>query len=90
MDEAEIGMSALELIRYLHAANVEARPVWRPMHTQPLYQDCECVGGSVAEDLHRRGICLPSSSSLSEADQTFIIERVQEASAQATRLYSLR
>jgi pyridoxal phosphate-dependent aminotransferase EpsN len=90
VDEAEFGMSALELIRYLHAANVEARPVWRPMHTQPLYQDCECVGGSVAEDLHRRGICLPSSSSLSEADQTFIIERVQEASAQATRLYSLR
>jgi pyridoxal phosphate-dependent aminotransferase EpsN len=87
MDEAEFGMPAVELIRCLHAANVEARPVWRPMHTQPLYQGCECVGGAVAEDLHRRGICLPSSSSLSEADQAFVIERVQEASVKASRRY---
>jgi pyridoxal phosphate-dependent aminotransferase EpsN len=85
IDEHDFGMSAVELIRYLHAANVEARPVWRPMHTQPLYQDCECVGGSVADDLHRRGICLPSSSSLSEADQAFIIARVREAAATAGR-----
>jgi pyridoxal phosphate-dependent aminotransferase EpsN len=89
VDEAEFGLSAVELIHYLHAANVEARPVWRPMHTQPLYQGCECVGGAVAEDLHRRGICLPSSSSLSEANQAFVIERVREASAKATRRYSL-
>jgi pyridoxal phosphate-dependent aminotransferase EpsN len=87
VDEAEFGMSAVELIRFLHAANVEARPVWRPMHTQPLYQGCERVGGAVAEDLHWRGICLPSSSSLSEAEQVFVIERLHEASAKASRRF---
>lgn len=84
VDEARFGMSAVELIRYLHAANVEARPVWRPMHTQPLYRGCECIGGAVADDLHRCGICLPSSSSLSEEDQAFVIDRIREASAKET------
>lgn len=72
-------MSAGDLIRFLDAANVDSRPVWKPMHTQPLYSRYECIGGAVAEDLNRRGICLPSSSSLSEEDQQFVIERVREA-----------
>ena len=79
VDESEFGMSAPELIRYLDRANVEARPVWRPMHRQPLYEKFERVGGGVAEDLNRRGICLPSSSSLSVSDQEFVIARISEA-----------
>jgi pyridoxal phosphate-dependent aminotransferase EpsN len=79
LNEDQFGMSASDLIRYLDAANVEARPVWKPMHTQKLYRQFECVGGSAAEDLNRRGICLPSSSSLSEDDQQFVIERVRAA-----------
>lgn len=79
IDEAKFGMSAADLIRYLDAANIESRPVWRPMHTQPLYQKYECVGGSVAEDLNRRGICLPSSSSLTEEEQQFVIDCVRGA-----------
>ena len=55
------------------------------MHTQPLYRGCEFVGGAVAEDLHQRGLCLPSSSSLSESDQTFVIQRIREAHATACR-----
>lgn len=83
IDKGEFGMSAADLIRYLDAANVEARPVWKPMHTQPLYRGYECVGGAVAEDLNRRGICLPSSSCLSVEDQQFVIDRVIEAHEQA-------
>ena len=79
IDERKFGMSSSDLIRFLDAANVESRPVWKPMHTQPLYRGFECVGGEVAEDLNRRGICLPSSSSLSEEEQQFVIERVREA-----------
>jgi len=79
VDESEFGMSAGDLIRHLEAANVESRPVWKPMHTQPLYRGYECIGGAVAEDLNRRGICLPSSSSLTEEEQNFVIERVREA-----------
>ncbi|MBI4659287.1 MAG: DegT/DnrJ/EryC1/StrS family aminotransferase [Verrucomicrobia bacterium] len=85
IDEAEFGMSAWDLIRFLDSANVEARPVWKPMHTQRLYQGYECIGGEVAEDLNRRGICLPSSSSLSENDQQFVIDRIREAHFKARR-----
>ncbi len=79
IDEKRFGLSAAELIRLLDAANVASKPVWKPMHTQKLYEACECIGGAVAEDLHRRGICLPSSSSLTEEDQQFVIDRIREA-----------
>jgi pyridoxal phosphate-dependent aminotransferase EpsN len=77
VDEREFGCSRDELIRALDAANVESRPVWKPMHLQPLYADCECYGGSVAEDLFRRGICLPSSSSLSLEEQLYVVNVVR-------------
>jgi pyridoxal phosphate-dependent aminotransferase EpsN len=83
IDESEFGLSQSELITFLKQANVESRPVWKPMHTQPLYRGVECIGGEVAEDLNRRGICLPSSSSLPLEQQQFIIDRVREAHAGA-------
>ncbi len=83
VDERRFGLSTGALIRELEAANIEARPVWKPMHTQPLYRGCVCVGGAVAEDLNRRGICLPSSSSLSEEEQAFVIERIRAAHERA-------
>jgi pyridoxal phosphate-dependent aminotransferase EpsN len=79
IDDKQFGMSASSLIRYLDAANIESRPVWKPMHTQKLYEKYECIGGSVAEDLNRRGICLPSSSSLTLEDQQFVIDTVRAA-----------
>jgi pyridoxal phosphate-dependent aminotransferase EpsN len=84
IDEKRFGLPASGLIRFLDAANIEARPVWKPMHTQPLYQGYECTGGAVAEDLNRRGICLPSSSCLTEEEQQFVIERVREAHTSAS------
>jgi pyridoxal phosphate-dependent aminotransferase EpsN len=79
VDESKFGMSAPELIRYLEQANVESRPVWRPMHVQPLFANAERIGGQVAEDLNRRGICLPSSSSLSDADHQFVVDIIRSA-----------
>ena len=72
-------MSQAELIKYLDATNIESRPVWKPMHTQKLYENYECIGGAVAEDLNDRGICLPSSSSLTVEDQQFVIDRIRDA-----------
>ena len=77
IDEEEFGCSRDTLISALDGANVESRPVWKPMHLQPLYAGCECYGGDVAEDLFRRGICLPSSSSLSEEDQLRVVNAVR-------------
>ena len=79
VDEERFGCSRDQLIHALDAANIESRPVWKPMHLQPLYAHCERYGGEVAEDLFRRGICLPSSSSLSEAEQLYVINEVRRA-----------
>lgn len=80
IDEKKFGCSRDLLIRALDEANVESRPVWKPMHLQPLYAGCERYGGEVAEDLFRRGICFPSSSSLTEEDQLHVINAVRGTS----------
>jgi pyridoxal phosphate-dependent aminotransferase EpsN len=63
-----------DVIRSLEEHNIETRPVWRPMHTQPLLRGATAIGGSVCERHFARGLCLPSSSSLSESDQDLVIE----------------
>jgi pyridoxal phosphate-dependent aminotransferase EpsN len=89
INEEQFGCSRDELIRALDAANVESRPIWKPMHLQSLYAHCECFGGEVAADLFRRGICLPSSSSLSEGEQLYVINKVRRA-ARAPELFPQR
>jgi FlaA1/EpsC-like NDP-sugar epimerase len=79
VDEQRLTCSRDDLILTLDEANVESRPVWKPMHLQPLYAGTEHYGGGVAEDLFRRGICLPSSSSLTNEDQLYIINQVRVA-----------
>lgn len=79
IDDARFGCSRDELIRALDAANIETRPVWKPMHLQVLYSHSQCYGGRVAEDLYRRGICLPSSSSLSADEQLHVVNQVRRA-----------
>lgn len=71
-------LSATGLINCLAQVGIEARPVWRPMHTQPLTSGAETVGGSVAEDLYRNGVCLPSSSSLTNLEQDEVVATVRE------------
>jgi len=77
IDERAFGCSRDQLIARLDAAGIESRPVWKPMHLQKLYEGCECYGGTVSEDLFRRGICLPSSSNMSAEDQGSVIDGVR-------------
>jgi pyridoxal phosphate-dependent aminotransferase EpsN len=79
IDPAKFGCSRDTLIRSLDAAGIESRPVWKPMHLQRLFADCECYGGAVSKYLYERGICLPSSSSLSIEDQAYVIQQVRTA-----------
>jgi pyridoxal phosphate-dependent aminotransferase EpsN len=79
IDSDRFGAARDEVIAELDRANIEARPVWKPMHLQPLYAGAERFGGAVAEDLFNRGICLPSSSSLTSEDQDRVIEVVRAA-----------
>ena len=77
IDQAEFGATRDELIQALDIAGIETRPLWKPMHMQPLFASCERIGGDVAEELFQRGICLPSSSSLSFEDQIYIVNRIR-------------
>jgi len=52
----------------LESQNIEARPVWKPMHMQPVFQGCRVRGGSVSEDLFSRGLCLPSGTGMTRSD----------------------
>lgn len=79
IDSGAFGCTRDQLLAALDAANIESRPVWKPMHLQKLYRQYETCGGDVAADLFRRGICLPSSSSLPLADQQRVIDVVQAA-----------
>lgn len=69
IDPAVAGCTREDVRLVLERENIEARPVWKPMHLQPLYADCQVYGGKVAERLFEQGLCLPSGSSLSEQDR---------------------
>ena len=77
VDPAQFGATREEIRLALEAENIEARPVWKPMHLQPVFAGCEAVGGAVAEDLFARGLCLPSGSSLTPDDQARIVGIVE-------------
>lgn len=61
----------------LEAENIESRPIWKPMHLQPVFADCRMHGGAVSEGLFQRGLCLPSGSGLSDDEQDRIIAIVR-------------
>lgn len=74
IDPESFGADREEVRLALEKENIEARPVWKPMHLQPVFRGCECVGGTVAEDLFNRGLCLPSSSGLTDSDLARVVE----------------
>lgn len=70
------------LLIELELANIEARPLWKPLHLQPLFQGTKFYshsldGRAVCEDLFHRGLCLPSGSALKVEDQQRVIEVIQ-------------
>ncbi len=62
------GVEPAAVCTALDAVDIEARPAWKPMHLQPVFSGSEMVGGSNSEELFRRGLCLPSGSSMTDDD----------------------
>ena len=79
LDPQEVDVSPAAVIGALESENIESRPVWRPMHTQPMFANAEYVGGNVSTSLYETGLCFPSSSSLSRAAQDRVIGAVRRA-----------
>jgi dTDP-4-amino-4,6-dideoxygalactose transaminase len=78
LDEERLGVGPEQIREHLETHNIEARPVWKPMHLQPAYRGCRVVGGAVTEDLFRRGLCLPSGSTLSDEAQQRVVDAFLE------------
>lgn len=74
----EIGVGAAEDLRqYLESKNIESRPLWKPMHLQPIYSDVPYYGDGTSEELFLNGLCLPSGSNLSDADMEYVISQIR-------------
>ena len=76
IDPAAFGADREQIRLALAEEQIEARPVWKPLHMQPIFKDCDCFGGEVAEDLFDRGLCLPSGSNLSDEDLDCVISAI--------------
>ncbi|MCK5799700.1 MAG: aminotransferase class I/II-fold pyridoxal phosphate-dependent enzyme [Deltaproteobacteria bacterium] len=74
IDPSHFGADREAVRNYLGDNNIEARPVWKPMHLQPVFSACRRIGGDVSERLFQDGLCLPSGSSLTEDEIARVIE----------------
>jgi pyridoxal phosphate-dependent aminotransferase EpsN len=83
INEIEAGVTVLELLDQLSENNIEARPVWKPLHLQPLFQAATYYPHSneesISDQLFNRGICLPSGSNLTCEEQYRIIKIIKES-----------
>jgi pyridoxal phosphate-dependent aminotransferase EpsN len=83
VDPKEFGATREEIRLALEAENIEARPVWKPMHLQPVFAGCRVVGGRVSERIFEAGLCLPSGSNLTEAERARVIGVIRTVAVQA-------
>mgnify|MGYP000882625508 CR=1 FL=1 len=77
IDPKQTGFDREQLRLRLEEGNIESRPLWKPMHLQPVFASCPYYGGSVSEKLFERGLCLPSGSALSDDDIARVIEVIK-------------
>jgi len=73
VDPERFGVTREGIRLALESENIESRPVWKPMHLQPVFKDCRGRGGSVSEGIFRDGLCLPSGSGLADYDLERIV-----------------
>jgi pyridoxal phosphate-dependent aminotransferase EpsN len=82
IDGKKTGITPQSIVEALAAENIEARPIWKPMHIQPLFKGYKYYphekNESVSETLFNTGICLPSGSNMAEHDQSRIIRCIKE------------
>ena len=78
LDPAATSATPEQLRLHLETHNVESRPLWKPLHLQPLFAGVPMYGGAVCTDLFTRGLCLPSGSAMKETDLRRVADAVRE------------
>lgn len=77
VDETKAGFSAERLRLHLEKENIESRPLWKPMHLQPLFKEAPFFGEKIAENLFQKGLCLPSGSNLTPEEKDRIQAQIK-------------
>jgi len=77
IDPEKFGADREQIRVALAQDNIEARPVWKPLHLQPVFKDCQVIGGAIAEDLFQQGLCLPSGSNLTNEGRDRVIKQIK-------------
>lgn len=85
VDPEAFGMNREQIRKALEGQNIDARPLWKPMHMQPVFRGYECMGGEVAENLFQEGLCLPSGSNLTQEELERIVEVIRRCHSQARK-----
>lgn len=85
VDPATFGATREDVRVALEANQIESRPIWKPMHLQPVFAGYPMHGGAVSERLFRDGLCLPSGSNLADGDQHRVIATIRDVAAGARR-----
>lgn len=78
IDKKVTGKSYIDIIEHLESRSIESRPVWKPMHMQPIFKNIPYHGSGFDESLFNLGLCIPSSSNLTYEEQSEIIELILE------------
>jgi len=65
------------IMEALNAENIESRPIWKPMHMQPVFSDYEIMGGEVSESYFKHGLCLPSDTKMTDEEQDKVISIIK-------------
>jgi dTDP-4-amino-4,6-dideoxygalactose transaminase len=73
------GVDRESVRQVLRREGIEARPIWKPMHLQPVFAENRVIGGRESEELFATGLCLPSGSSLTDEDQDEVCDRIRRA-----------
>ena len=76
IDENIAGFSREELRLHLLEFNIESRPLWKPMHLQPVFEKCSFYGDGTSEEIFEKGLCLPSGSNLNDGERLRITNAV--------------
>jgi pyridoxal phosphate-dependent aminotransferase EpsN len=81
VDPRRFGATREDIRLSLERKNIESRPVWKPMHLQPVFADCRKRGGAVAQRLFERGLCLPSGSNLSRDELAMVADAIRSVAS---------
>jgi pyridoxal phosphate-dependent aminotransferase EpsN len=76
LDPQRTNITAEQLRLALEAVNIEARPIWKPLHLQPVFTGAEYHGRGVSDHLFGTGLCLPSGSAMTVAERNRVISVV--------------